>query len=193
MPNPTYRPPRRFLPRRMGERVHASRVSASISSAEYFPSLNSSSPTAYVVRPERSVCGRRRRSRHFWTAEGLIPKRFPTFVSPIWSIALATVLMLPASLHRKCKLTIDRECKSGAAHSRHGNASSRHVLGQARRSQSGRWIAVRAVGYRPGTRHLAVCRKEMAGRNCHAGREEPFFPGNQSRREYGVAQNRPWG
>src|ERR1041384_1544765 len=183
------RPPRLRLPRLADVRFHASRVSSRSVSAGNFPALSSSIPAAYSVSPDRSVCGRRALSRHFCTAEGLIPKRLPTFVSPIWSIALATVLAMAASLHRKCKFTIDRECKRRAPHSRHGTTTERDVLGPAGTSQSGCRFAVRIVGHRARTRSMALGREEVARWAGHARREEPHRIGRQSRRQYGVAEN----
>jgi hypothetical protein len=183
---------RRRLPRRTGMRSHASRVSASSFSAVNLPSLSSSMPTAYFVSPERSDCGNRPLSRHFCAADGRIPNRFPTFVRPIWSIALATVLLMASSLHRKCKLTIDRKCKRRASHFRHGERRTKDVLGQARRSQSGRRLAIRAVGYRTRTRYLAVRREEVARWPRTTRAAEPHRPRSESWRQYGMAKNRPW-
>lgn len=186
------RPARRLrFPRLTGLKAHASRVASKSCSAVYLPPLSSSIPFAYSVRPDRSDSGRHPKSRHFWTAEGHTSKRFPSFVSPIWSIALATTLVMCASLHRKCKFTIDRECKRRASHSRHGATSARDVLGQASGSQSGRRLAVRIVRHRPGARPLAVRCEEVARRNRDARGEEPHYPGNQSWRRHGMAKDRP--
>lgn len=185
------RPMRFRLPRRTGRLCQASRVAASNSSSVYLPSLNSAIPAAYSVSPDRSVCGNRALSRHFCTAEGRIPNRFPSFVSPIWSIALATALLMCPSLHRKWKMTIDRECKRLVSHFRHGESPTRDVLGQARGSQSGRRLALWSIGYRARTRCLAVSGSEVAGWHWFAGAKEHDCPRHTSRRQYRMAENGP--
>jgi hypothetical protein len=187
----TQRAARRRLPLRTGMRSHASRVSASNRSAVNLPSLSSSMPAAYFVKPDRSDCGRRPLSRHFWAADGRIPNRLPTFVRPIWSIALATVLLMSASLHRKCKLTIDRKCKRRASHFRHGERSAEDVLGQARRSESGHRLAIWPVGHRARARHLAVSGEEVARWPWATGPAEPDRPCCEPRRQYGMAKDGP--
>lgn len=192
MPSCIQRPARRLrFPRLTGLRAHASRVASKSCLAVNLPPLSSSIPFAYSVRPDRSDSGRHPKSRHFWTADGHTSKRFPNFVSPIWSIALATTLFMCASLHRKCKFTIDRECKRRASHSRHGATSARDVLGQACRSQSGRRLAVRFVRHRPRVGSLAIRREEVARWDRDARGQEPYFPGSQSWRRYGMAKDRP--
>lgn len=171
---------------------HAARVSARRALALNLPWQSSSMPSAYAVRPARSVCGRRSLSRHFWTAEGRIPNLLPNFVRPIWSIALATVLLMAPSLHRKWKIRIDLECKRLVSHFTDGQAARRVLLGQARGIEPGRRLAFRFVGYRARARHLALRCSEVAGWRDAAWPEEHDCARDDSWRKYGMAKDGPW-
>lgn len=184
------RPTRLGFPRRSGCFLQASRVSASNRSAGNFPSLSSAIPIAYSVRPESSDSGSRPKSRHFWTAEGQRLKRLAIGVSPIWSIALATMLCMAASLHRKCKLTIDRKRKARVSHFRHAKGATADILGSTGGVEPGRRLALRFVGHRARARHLAFSRAEVE-RRLRTARPAQYDPaGYKSRRQYGVAKNR---